>query len=174
MTMAMPEEVAMKRTLAASSLLVVALLMGCDQPPFAQPAPPPPVAVTPQPAPPVMPMTDSVKADVGSGQRGRSLDQYEGAVVTPVKAIFSTEEYLAYNVSVVQALNLFEAENGRRPKDHTEFMEKIIKPNNIKLPVLPEGQSYRWDPTQGEKGELMVDRPKGATTPGFVPAPTQP
>lgn len=170
----------MKWAIVMSCLSAVVLLVGCDLSPFPKapstaatpPAPPPTV----QPSPPVapMPMPDSVKADVGSGQRGRSLDQYEGAVVTPVKAIFSTEEYLAYNVAVVQALNLFEAENGRRPKDHTEFMERVIKPNNIRLPMLPPGQSYRWDPTQGDKGELMVDRPKGAVTPGFVPAPTQP
>ena len=123
-------------------------------------------APSPQPAQPV-------PAGVGVGQAGRSLDQYEGAVVTPVKALFSTQEFLTYNVSVTQALNLYEAEHGSRPKTHQEFMDKIIKPNNINLPELPPGRTYRWDPTQGDKGELMVDPPKTAT-PEAVPAPGQP
>ncbi|MFO0944910.1 MAG: hypothetical protein U1D30_03020 [Planctomycetota bacterium] len=43
------------------------------------------------------------------------------------------------------ALNVFHALNGRYPKDHKEFMEKIIKENNIKLPVLPGGKKYEYD-----------------------------
>lgn len=116
----------------------------------------------------------AVPAGVGAGQAGRSLDQHEGVYVTPVKAIFSTQEFLAYNVAVTSALNLYEAEHGSRPKTHQEFMDKVIKPNGIKLPELPPGHTYRWDPTQGEKGELMVDPPKNAATPEGVPTPGQP
>lgn len=46
---------------------------------------------------------------------------------------------------VTHALNLFQADQGRFPKDHDEFMEKIIKANNIKLPVLPYGGRYMYD-----------------------------
>ncbi|MGE3316257.1 MAG: hypothetical protein AB7O26_14160, partial [Planctomycetaceae bacterium] len=46
---------------------------------------------------------------------------------------------------VQQALNLFHAEHERYPKDHAEFMEKIIKANNIQLPELPEGFKYKYD-----------------------------
>jgi hypothetical protein len=121
-------------------------------------------------APPV----DTVKAEVGVGKTGRSLDQNEGLYVTSVKALWSTEEYLAFNVSVVHALDLYEAEHGKRPKTHEEFMQQIIRPNNIRLPELPPGQTYRWDPTQGEKGELMVDPPPKAATQDPVPRPAQP
>lgn len=51
----------------------------------------------------------------------------------------------ASKLAVQQALNLFNAANGRYPKDHTEFMEKIIKANNIRLPVLPGGRQYQYD-----------------------------
>lgn len=49
---------------------------------------------------------------------------------------------------VAHALNLFQAEHGRFPSDYNEFMEKIIKANNIKLPVLPGGKKYQYDATE--------------------------
>ena len=54
-------------------------------------------------------------------------------------------------------VRLFHAEHGRYPKDHAEFMEQIIKKNQIKLPVLPGGAEYRYDV---EKHELVVVKPK--------------
>jgi hypothetical protein len=51
-------------------------------------------------------------------------------------------------LAVDQAINLFRAENDRYPKDHAEFMEKIIKANRIALPVLPYGGEYKYDETE--------------------------
>lgn len=51
----------------------------------------------------------------------------------------------ASKLAVQQALNFFNASNGRYPKDHAEFMDKIIKANNIRLPVLPGGRRYQYD-----------------------------
>ena len=51
----------------------------------------------------------------------------------------------ASKLAVQQALNFFNAANDRFPKDHEEFMEKIIKANNIRLPVLPGGRQYQYD-----------------------------
>lgn len=42
-------------------------------------------------------------------------------------------------------LNIFNANEGRYPKDHEEFMTKIIKEYNVKLPVLPGGKQYQYD-----------------------------
>ena len=56
-------------------------------------------------------------------------------------------------LAVQQALNLFNASNGRFPEDHAEFMDKIIKANNIQLPVLPGGRQYQYDV---ENHELVV------------------
>jgi hypothetical protein len=171
------------RILCAIVFIFSFLLAGCEsQPPpvGAQPQPSPPLATIappvepapvpaePQPAPAPMPETETVKAEVGVGKKGRSLDEYEGIVVTPVKTIWSTQEFLAYNVQVKKALDLFNATEGRMPKSHEEFMEKIIAPNLIKLPQLPEGQRYKWDP---QTNQLMVERPKKTTTPGFTNAP---
>ena len=37
-----------------------------------------------------------------------------------------------------------------------EFMREIIKNGGIKLPELPRGQRYVYDP---KRGELMVEKP---------------
>lgn len=108
-------------------------------------------AVTPPPA------TQTVQAGVGVGQAGRSLDQYEGVTVTPVKALFATRERLVFEVQIPQALQLFNATEGRNPKSHEEFMEKIVRANNIQLPELPPNNRYIYDP---KTNELMVEQPK--------------
>lgn len=46
---------------------------------------------------------------------------------------------------IEHALNLFNATEDHYPKDHEEFMEKIIKANKIELPVLPGGKRYQYD-----------------------------
>jgi hypothetical protein len=46
---------------------------------------------------------------------------------------------------VKHAVDLYEAENGRYPKDYHEFMEEIIKKNNIALPKLPYYLDYGYD-----------------------------
>jgi hypothetical protein len=109
-----------------------------------------------EPAVPVEPAGDRVKAEVGVGQAGRSLDQYEGVYVTPAKAYFGFREKAVFTATLPKAMQLYEALNGK-PKTHEEFMTKIIEANHIQLPELPPGQRYVYDP---EKGELMVERPR--------------
>ena len=59
-------------------------------------------------------------------------------------------------MGIKRAVDLFYAEHGRYPKDFDEFMSKIIKANNIELPVLPGGAEYRYDV---ENHELIVVKP---------------
>lgn len=55
--------------------------------------------------------------------------------------------------TVQRALQFFQAEHGRFPKDHEEFMTQIIEKNNIQLPVLPGKRRYQYDV---ENHELVV------------------
>jgi hypothetical protein len=57
-------------------------------------------------------------------------------------------------------VRLFEANEGRYPADLDEFMEKIIKPNNIKLPVLPGGKKYQYDVENHKL--VVIDAPDAA------------
>jgi hypothetical protein len=163
----------MRRLELVLTLLAVGFMIGCENsaPPVANnpPAAPPLATFDPPapPAPPPMPvveepMTEQVVAEQGVGLKGRSLDEYEGVVVTPVKSLFAARERLAFEVSIPHALNLYQATEGRMPKSHEEFMQHIIEANQIQLPQLPEGHRYLWDP---ERGELMVERPKRAAAP---------
>jgi hypothetical protein len=109
------------------------------------------------PAPTPQPETELVEAKKGVGLKGRSLDQYEGPIVTPAKTYFAAKERIAFEIEVPHALSLYEAANGQAPKTHEEFMTNIIQANRIKLPVLPPGHEYVYDP---EQKQLMVKRPK--------------
>ena len=96
------------------------------------------------------------KAGVGSGKKGRSLDQHEGIIVTPAKTLFAAKEKIKFEIEIPHALNLYKALEGNAPKSHDEFMEKIIKANNIALPELPEGHKYVYDPMTETP---MVEKP---------------
>ncbi len=48
-------------------------------------------------------------------------------------------------LGIDHAVNLFYATEGRYPKDHDEFMNRIIRENQIRLPVLGSGKSYEYD-----------------------------
>lgn len=94
------------------------------------------------------------RAEAGVGLRGRDLPQ--GLVSTPVKAYFTARERVVFDVQIPSAMNLYKAEHGRGPRTHDEFMDKIVKPNGIRLPDLPAGHKYVYD---AEKEELMVEHP---------------
>jgi hypothetical protein len=47
--------------------------------------------------------------------------------------------------NIKHSLDLYQAENGRYPANYDEFMNEIIKKNNIALPVLPSYQEYFYD-----------------------------
>jgi hypothetical protein len=47
--------------------------------------------------------------------------------------------------NIKHAMDLYHAENGRYSANYDEFMNEIIKKNNIVLPVLPSYQEYFYD-----------------------------
>lgn len=73
-------------------------------------------------------------------------------IVGPMAAYGPLMEQIS-KMGVQRALDFFNAANGRYPKDHEEFMEKIIRENDIRLPVLPGGSKYQYDV---ENHELVV------------------
>ena len=109
------------------------------------------VETPPEPAPKKTRIV-AKKAAPGVGKKGRGYGQ--GVVATPVASIFAAEQKIIF-LQIEHAEKLFKAEHGRMPKDHEEYMEKIIKANQIKLPELPEGERYRYYP---DKKQLMVER----------------
>ena len=127
----------------------------------APPPPPPPPASASQPAPaptaaPAAPLPagETVKAEPGVGKKGRGYEP--GFITTPVATYFRIKERIPFEIEIPKAMQLFKATNDRAPQSHEEFMEKIVKENSIRLPQLPEGERYLYDP---KSEQLMVQRP---------------
>jgi hypothetical protein len=115
----------------------------------------------PQPAqpsslPPPESGTERVKAQAGVGAKGRSLDNEQGLLVTPVKAFFAAKERIAFEQAFYGQYRLYRATEDA-PKDYAELKAKVLDPYLIKLPPLPPGHKYVWD---AANEELQVERPK--------------
>lgn len=156
-----------------SSILMLAMitsLSGCEIPelempqanaPVAQPArvaetpaeevvqptgpdEPPPVTSTPRP----FTAKDPVK-----GKKSRAAGQVASAIGGSRFYI----EYENLRLNIVHALDLYWGEHGEYPKSHEEFMEKIVKFNNLVLPELDPGVEYIYDPADHT---LKIYRPE--------------
>ena len=100
------------------------------------------------------PATDQTAqpAEPGVGKHSRNLAG-DGLLITPVRIMFTAEEKVVFDVQIPKAMQIYKALNGRAPKSHDEFVEKIIRENQIRLPELLDGHTYEYD-TEQEK--LMV------------------
>jgi len=58
-------------------------------------------------------------------------------------------------LQIKRSVDLFNAAEGRYPKSHEEFMEKVIKANHIKLPQPVNSCEYQYDV---ENHELKIVR----------------
>jgi hypothetical protein len=138
-------------------------------PPAATPTPQPATVLEPNPSQPggtlpglpgvtlpgqAQPGVVTEKAQVGATGKGNYGSP--GIVTTPISVYFQAQEQLIF-LSVQHAVDIYQGLNGYKPKSEDEFMKEIIEANQIKLPQLPPGHKYKYDP---QKGELMVERPQ--------------
>lgn len=68
----------------------------------------------------------------------------DNPITGPLQAYGPMMEQLSKSF-VQHDLDLFYADTGKYPKDHEEFMQRIIKDNHRELPVLPFGAKYKYD-----------------------------
>jgi hypothetical protein len=69
-------------------------------------------------------------------------------ITNPLTAALEAYQPLKQQIAglgVEHAVNLFQALEGRYPKDYDEFMQRIIVENNMRLPSLPNGLAYQYD-----------------------------
>ena len=88
------------------------------------------------------------EADMQVKSNSGPLSAYSGAYGYAVSA--------TAKMKITQAVEMFRATEGRYPKSHDEFMAKVIKANQIQLPVLPGEREYQYDV---ENHELKVVEP---------------
>jgi hypothetical protein len=149
-----------RRALALAMSLGLAVA-GCDQPTGTTRK----IARKPKPAEPVAEAEAPAPAPVGPrpilGQRTQDIrdmakEQKAGGVVTAPRITAKDPITLQGNAyvsiigqtsmfSIQKALDLYQAETGEFPKTTEDFMDKIIKANNIALPKLPFYQEYGYD-----------------------------
>jgi len=149
------------RWAVSGALLVVLLAWGCGR---GEPAAAPAVSAESAPAakhapppPPPKPKMVEKKAEVGVGKQGHYDTSGPASIITvPVASLFAARQRRVFEVQIPQAMQLFQATEGRLPKSHEEFMARIVEENRLVLPELPEEHRYRYDP---EAGQLMVEHP---------------
>jgi hypothetical protein len=90
----------------------------------------------------------------GVGEKGHLP---EGMLTSSGNAYWRSQAKIAF-AQVAHDIQLFKARTGKAPQSHEEFMKEIIEPAQIKLPQLPPGQRYIYQP---ETEQLMIERPKG-------------
>ncbi len=100
------------------------------------------------------------KAEFGVGARGH--DYGPGVLTTPLSVYFTIQERMAFTIKIPAAMNLFKATENRVPKSQEEYMQRIIKDNDIELPTLRYGDRYVYDP---KTGELMVETKRASAEP---------
>lgn len=92
-------------------------------------------------------------------------------ITAPVGAYGPMVERIS-KTTIAAALNLFNASEGRFPESHEEFMTRIIKENNIQLPVLPGGKKYQYDVARHEL--VVIDAPVEGVPAAEPAAPANP
>ncbi len=79
---------------------------------------------------------------------GRQVSDSAVTISNPLTGALEAYGPLVEQISkmgIHQAVEMFRATNGRYPKDHDEFMQKVIREGGIRLPKLPGGAEYQYD-----------------------------
>lgn len=95
--------------------------------------------------------------DPKKGKLSREAGGYLGA--TMAARVYAENAMIFNNMNY--AVKLYQAETGEYPKSHAEFMDKIIRANQIALPELDPGVEYIYDPADHK---LKIWRPADAET----------
>jgi hypothetical protein len=81
-------------------------------------------------------------------ERGKvQFGGYYGAIAGARRHIMNRVDDIAWT----QGVQHFQATEGRLPKDHNEFMTKIVTPLGINLGYKEEDQEFLYDPTPTEE-----------------------
>jgi hypothetical protein len=81
------------------------------------------------------------------------------------------------NLSWIQGVRSFKAEEGRKPKNNDEFMNVVVKRYDLQLPRIEEDEEYLYDPngeSDGDFGQLFVVKQQTAAADPAAPATPAP
>ena len=115
-------------------IVMALLLSGCSD-------------ATPTPDPPPRKKTTT---EIGEylPEAGKELVNSKAPVTDPITgplAVLKNAQLQIPQLAIEHALNLFQASEGRFPESHSEFMQRIITENQIRLPELAADLKYEYD-----------------------------
>ncbi len=139
----------MKSLMFGAVLLAISLLAGCGGSVPSKVSGPAP---DPAPAPKKTSIIGKTTQDIQKFDPNANQEVSDSKVKVSASPTYAMEAYRPAMEQIVklqidQSVRIFEALNGRYPKNYDEFMEEIIKKNNVRLPVLPGGWKYAYDET---------------------------
>ena len=95
------------------------------------------------------PIVGETTQDIGEFDPNAGQEVSDGKVelnmITGAAGAYGSLIQKTSDIHIKRAVDLFNAAQGRYPKDHKEFMTEVIKKNNIRLPMLPHGSAYKYD-----------------------------
>ena len=139
------------RVLSATSILLLCLTFGCNPP-----TPKKEVVEEEQPQSILGQTTQEIyEWDPNGGQEVHEQDEVNLINRTRVGGSYAIHEMA--RLKVKKTVDLFWASEGRYPKSHEEFMEKVIKFYDCKLPMPTKSCEYHYDV---ENHELLVVKKK--------------
>ena len=119
-----------------------------------------------QPAPATSPLKKTTdKIGEFDPNAGKEVVKPDVKITNPITGPLEAYGPLVQQVAALgidHAINLFYATEGRYPNSYDEFMTRIIKENNMRLPVIPGGLEYQYDV---ENHKLVVIRSPAAKSP---------
>jgi hypothetical protein len=83
---------------------------------------------------------------------------YLGGVAAGYRSARERIEVLPVN----QAIQHFWATEGRYPKSHDEFMNKVVAPLQMRLPEVEEGYELRYDPEDHQLYKVPIEDSAGS------------
>lgn len=101
--------------------------------------------------------------DIGKFDPAAKQKKSDSSVRVDVGPTYAAQAYRpiieqAAKLQIEHALELYRATNDRYPKDHEEFMNEIIRENNIRLPALPAQWQYQYD-VKNHRLEVVEKKP---------------
>ena len=95
------------------------------------------------------PIVGETTQDIGEFDPNAGQEVSDGKVelnmITGAAGAYGSLIQKTSDIHIKRAVDLFNAAEGRYPKDHEEFMTEVIKKNQIRLPMLPHGSAYKYD-----------------------------
>jgi len=94
------------------------------------------------------PLQPKATDDIGEFKGDRQIVKPKVKITNPITGPLEAFEPMKQKIAqlgIEHAVNLFHALEGRYPKDYDEFMQRIIKENQMKLPEPARGFAYQYD-----------------------------